>query len=37
VQKHQYVSFDVENNLLFRSLEFVLADVIEDLLKQRNI
>jgi len=37
VQKHQYVSFDVENNLLFRSLEFVLADVLADLLKQHNI
>ena len=38
VQKHQYVSFEVEkNNSLFRSLEFVLADVLADLLKQHNI
>jgi len=36
-KKHQYVSFDVENNLLFRSLEFVLADKLVDLLKQHNI
>jgi len=37
VQKHQYVSFEVENNSLFRSLEYVLADVLADLLKQHNI
>ena len=36
-KKHQYVSFEVENNSLSRSVEFVLADVLAGLLKQHNI
>ena len=36
-KKHQYVSLEVENNSLIRSLEFVLADVLAGLLKQHNI
>jgi len=31
-KKHQYVSFEVENNSLIHSVEFVLADLLAGLL-----